>query len=200
MFTSIFMQATALPNGLSLNPATGRITGTPTQTGTFSVPVSATNAAGTVQAVLTIAVDAVPPAPYIYSDADASATVGAPFVYAIAGTSSGGAAITSYGVGNLPAGLGFNAQSGQIIGTPTGPAGTFQVPISTSVGAVTGNATLTLTIQPAAASSPRPVLTAPAGALGFVDNPLTLCVGQWRLRSGVRAARGAELRRGDGDH
>ena len=165
--------ATGLPGGLSFNSATGAITGTPTQAGTFSVPVSATNAVGTVQAVLTIAVDAVPPTPYIYSAADASATVGTPFVYAIAGTSSGGPAITTYGASNLPAGLNFNPQTGFITGTPTGPAGTFQVPVSSSIGAVVGNATLTLIIQAASASSIQPVLVAPAGALGFLDNPFS---------------------------
>ncbi len=169
--------ATGLPAGLSLNPATGNITGTPTQTGTFSVPVSATNAAGTVQAVLTIAVDAVPPVPYFYTPAEATATVGTPFVYAVGATASGGPAITSYGASNLPAGLSFNSQTGYITGTPTGPAGTFQIPISASVGAVVGSATLTLNIQPATTSSTQPVLASPAGALGFVDNPLTYALG-----------------------
>lgn len=41
--------ATGLPPGLSLNPANGRITGTPLQVGTFSVVLGATNAIGTAQ-------------------------------------------------------------------------------------------------------------------------------------------------------
>ena len=84
---------------------------------------------------------------------------------------------TSFGVDNRPAGLSRNARTGQITGTPTGPADTFQVPVSASVGAVTGNATLTLTIQPATTSSTQSVLAAPAGALGSVDNPLAYVLG-----------------------
>src|SRR5438093_1135226 len=39
--------ATGLPAGLSVNTATGIISGTPTASGTFSVTLSATNAGGT---------------------------------------------------------------------------------------------------------------------------------------------------------
>lgn len=48
--------ATGLPSGLTINPLSGLISGTPTQTGTFSVTVSATNSAGTVTAPLTITI------------------------------------------------------------------------------------------------------------------------------------------------
>jgi M6 family metalloprotease-like protein len=39
--------ASNLPGGLSINPASGRITGTPTSAGTFKINLSATNAIGT---------------------------------------------------------------------------------------------------------------------------------------------------------
>jgi uncharacterized repeat protein (TIGR02543 family) len=50
--------ATGLPTGLSINTATGAITGTPTVSGTFNVSISATNAIGTdtQNLVLTLAV------------------------------------------------------------------------------------------------------------------------------------------------
>ena len=56
--------AAGLPAGLSLNPATGVITGTPTVVGTYAVTLSATNAGGTGQAVLTLTV-APPPEPTV---------------------------------------------------------------------------------------------------------------------------------------
>ena len=46
----------ALPNGVTLNTMTGQISGTPTQSGTFNVTLSATNGAGTGTAMLTITV------------------------------------------------------------------------------------------------------------------------------------------------
>ncbi|MCX6953921.1 MAG: putative Ig domain-containing protein, partial [Verrucomicrobia bacterium] len=48
--------ATGLPAGLTLNPLTGAINGTPTASGTFVVTLTATNAAGTTPATLTITV------------------------------------------------------------------------------------------------------------------------------------------------
>jgi subtilisin-like proprotein convertase family protein len=48
--------ATGLPAGLSINPATGQISGTPTAAGTYSVTLSATNALGTGTANLALTV------------------------------------------------------------------------------------------------------------------------------------------------
>jgi len=48
--------ATGLPNGLSIDPATGRIGGTPAESGTFYVELAATNAVGTARAKLTLTI------------------------------------------------------------------------------------------------------------------------------------------------
>jgi uncharacterized repeat protein (TIGR02543 family) len=48
--------AAGLPGGLTVNTATGVITGTPTATGTFNVTISATNAGGTGSAILVLKV------------------------------------------------------------------------------------------------------------------------------------------------
>jgi len=48
--------ATGLPPGLTLNPLTGAINGTPTGSGTFVVTITATNSSGTSTATLTITI------------------------------------------------------------------------------------------------------------------------------------------------
>jgi hypothetical protein len=52
--------ASGLPPNLSINPSTGLISGTTTQSGTFNVGLSATNESGTGTAGLQLTVFAVP--------------------------------------------------------------------------------------------------------------------------------------------
>jgi len=54
--TPTSFNATSLPSWLSINTTTGVISGTPTTTGSFSIPISATNANGTGNATLTLTV------------------------------------------------------------------------------------------------------------------------------------------------
>ena len=53
--------AEPLPPGLSLDPVSGRITGTPTQVGNTRVVIGAANSAGRVSAILDLAVTTTPP-------------------------------------------------------------------------------------------------------------------------------------------
>jgi len=135
--------AAMLPPGLTLNTATGAITGTPTGAGTFSVNISATNSAGTGSATLVITVNSSASAPVISSSLAQSGTVGSAFNYQI--TASGSP--TSYGAAVLPAGLTLNTSTGAITGSPT-TAGTSNVSISATNGSGTGAATLVITVNP----------------------------------------------------
>jgi PKD repeat protein len=156
--------ATGLPPGLTLNPLTGAITGTPAAAGTFTVTLTATNSVGTTTATLVITVGASGTAPVITSPTTAPGTMGAPFVtYLIAATGLP----TSYTATGLPAGLTLNPLTGAITGTPT-VAGTFTVTLTATNSAGTSTATLVITI---AAAGTAPVITSPTTAPGTRGTP-----------------------------
>jgi hypothetical protein len=91
-----------LPDGLSVNTATGLISGTPTGPGVFSIPFSATNGGGTANATLTLSVGNAPaPAlPEFTSGAALRGLVGSPLTYTLTASNSP----TSFGATGLPAG------------------------------------------------------------------------------------------------
>ncbi|HTU32308.1 MAG TPA: putative Ig domain-containing protein [Candidatus Acidoferrum sp.] len=110
----------SLPAGVTLDPSSGTISGTPTATGTSSVTVEVTDAAShkahrgwgwSVGSRLSITTSALP-----------SGTVGA--AYSATLQVSGGQSPYSWSMssGSLPAGLSLNASSGVISGTPTASA------------------------------------------------------------------------------
>jgi len=151
--------ATGLPSMLTVNTATGAITGTPTATGSYTVTLSATNAGGTGTATLNLSVNN-PAAPVINSPLTATGTVNTAFSYQITATNSP----TSYGAMNLPDGLMVSASTGLISGTPTA-VGMSMVAISATNAGGTGSATLTLTVNNPAS----PIITSSPTANGTVN-------------------------------
>jgi len=137
--TSYSLVSGTLPPGVTLNTATGLVSGTPSATGAFTATLGATNGAGTGTAVVTFNVAL--GAPAITSSLSASGTIGQPFTYNIAATNNP----ISYAATGLPAGLTVNTGNGVISGTPTA-GGTFKVTISASNATTTVSATLTITI------------------------------------------------------
>ncbi len=108
----------SLPAGLTLNPSTGAVTGTPTASGsfTFSLQVTdANNKFATQPESLSITA-----APTITTPSLPSGDVGV--TYSTTPTVTGGTAPFSWAVvGSLPAGLSITSSTGAITGTPTTP-------------------------------------------------------------------------------
>jgi hypothetical protein len=178
---SVTLDAVNLPPGLSVNPSTGQILGTPTAAGTYSASVVGTNANGQGNpTTLTITIAPALNAPTVTSAAAASAQVGTAFTYQIAATNSP----TSYAALNAPAWLTVNSQSGGLSGTPTDPgSGTVQLAATNSAG--TGPATvLTISIAPAANT---PVVTSARTASGTVGTSFSYTIAASLSPTGYRA-------------
>lgn len=143
--------AQGLADGLTLDPASGVISGSPTRIGTFTAALTATNANGTGSATLTLTV--LPAAPPVISGPTEVTTVnGTAFTYQIVADGSP----ASYGADGLPAGLLLNPETGLISGVPTDNA-LSQVTLSATNARGTGTSLLKLSVVP---SLPTVTLTA----------------------------------------
>jgi hypothetical protein len=131
----------ALPPGLSLNPTTGAITGTPTTAGTYNYTVEVADAtaspgslAGTITSNCSITIAPIPQSLTIKCPAG-TGTVGG--YYSSSATVIGGTGPYTFSIasGALPAGLTLNTSTGAVTGTPT-KAGTytFTVKVTDSKG------------------------------------------------------------------
>jgi hypothetical protein len=107
----------SLPSGLTLDPVTGVLSGTPTASGTFVFSMAASSPAGTTARNLSLAVGS---APIFTSATSATFTAGTAVSFTVAATGvTSGYSFT----GTLPAGLKLNLTSGKISGTPAAGSG-----------------------------------------------------------------------------
>jgi hypothetical protein len=121
------VSASGLPAGLSINPASGLISGTPAAEGSFAVTLTVTDGAFTTSSILQLTFTSDPAVPIIVGPSSASLIAGQFFSYTINASSSADPLSdpTTYTlIGTLPAGLTFNAATGTISGIYTGPLGT----------------------------------------------------------------------------
>jgi hypothetical protein len=153
----------AVPSGLSLNPSTGEISGTPTSPGAFPFTAKSMDTSGdptqnTIQSLCTVTITT-PPAPLTLACPSPTDAVGVPFSSALVAT--GGNPPYSFFItsGSLPPGLNLNASTGAITGTDTTAAGSFPFTarvIDSSGNSAANSAMRNCMIVAAAAAPPPP--------------------------------------------
>ena len=184
-----------LPTGLGLNANTGAVTGTPSATYSVANVVFSVKDANNVVAstTSTVSFTVVAPAPAISATATTTAqslTVGSAMASFSPLTPSGGATPYTYSItsGTLPTGLGLNASTGTVTGTPSATYSTanvvFSVKDANNVVAST-TSTVSFTVSwPAGYVSQGGLTWMPASSLLVYAQALTLCSNQgagWRL-------------------
>ena len=169
-----------LPTGLTLNSATGLLTGTPTTAGTFSFTVQAGNLAGSVAtSLLTVVIARAPQAPVFTADSPSlTATAELPYP-SYSFTASGYPAPTfALAGGSLPIGLVLDPITGALSGTPL-VAGVATFTVSA------GNATSTVS------SPPISILVAPEDVAPPAPATVTLTAGMASLTASWTPVDGA---------
>ena len=135
-----------LPSGLSFNTSTGVISGTPsTASPATNYTITAANSGGSTNAVISIAVNEIPPSNLSYTSSNIF-NVCIP-ITALSPSVSGGAAV-SYSISpSLPAGLNLNSSSGVITGTPSiaSPTTNYTITATNSVGS--SSTTITILVN-----------------------------------------------------
>jgi hypothetical protein len=145
-----------LPAGLSLNSATGVISGTPTQSvANLSLSFTVTDSSATplsASFTLSLTVTAASSGITITTQSLPNGQINVAYSATLAATGGTAPYTWTLSGGTLPAGLTLNGATGAITGTPTAPASavmlTFKV-MDSSSPALTQTATLTMTIFPA---------------------------------------------------
>jgi len=126
----------ALPTGLTLNTATGNISGTPTATGTSNFTISATNSGGVDSVAYQVVTQLA--APVITKTSLPGGVKGTAYSQSI--TTTGESVTYSISAGTLPTGLTLNSTSGLISGTPTAAASFNFTVTATNAGGSTSQA------------------------------------------------------------
>jgi serine protease len=154
------LSAGGLPPGLTLDPVSGRLRGTPTAAGSYSFTVRAANGMGTgATQPVTLRINQTLG---FTSQLPPGASVGQAYSHRF--TASGTPAPTfRVATGQLPPGLSLNATTGVLAGTPTGTGGTFDLTFEATNGTETALQPVSLLVGavPAFTSS-----TLPSGQIG----------------------------------
>lgn len=152
--------AVGLPNGLSIDKATGKISGIPTESGTFGLVVTAENGADKTQKQFSLIISD-NRIPQITTKDLPAGEVGKTYNATLEAT---GGKVTTWTVAGLPNGLSFNRNTGEIAGMPT-EEGNFDISVTAANEKGSDKATIKLVIT----NPYRPIITVedlPDGRVG----------------------------------
>jgi hypothetical protein len=135
-----------LPTGLSLNGTTGVISGTPTQSGEFTLTFTATNGSSSPTTVLTMLVAS---APVVTTSALPDGDVGNVYLGVLAATGTTPIAWAIVPGNRFPDGLTLDGNTGVVSGVPT-RAETLNVIVRATNGAGSNTKSVSIKIDPAA--------------------------------------------------
>jgi endonuclease G len=172
--------ASGLPAGLSCNPATGLISGTPTVPGIYSATLTASNASGDGTASISITVSQNSNAPLITGNLSAAGQVREPFEFQPTTSNPPKAWLAS----NLPAGLDIDSTTGLITGTPTA-AGNFTVWLTVQNDFGSDSKTLLLAIKNPSLALSMPELTGFSSTLGSASTSRSYTVSGTELSGDI---------------
>jgi hypothetical protein len=136
--------ATGLPAGLTLDPATGAVIGTPTADGTFLVTITANDGTDTITTNLSMVIAPSSSSSFHWNYLGVPAAlkdVEYDRVPPIVLTAEGAAGAVTYAATGLPAGMSYDAASGEISGTP---AQTGEYPVTFTASDAGSGAVITL--------------------------------------------------------
>ncbi|HEX9004896.1 MAG TPA: putative Ig domain-containing protein [Blastocatellia bacterium] len=158
-----------LPSGLSLNPSTGIISGTPTATGTSTFTVKA-QAAGGCNATQSYTLAIVCPAVTLSPATLPNGATGAAYSQTVSASPAGGNYTYVVTTGSLPAGLNLNPATGLLSGTPTANgSSTFRI-TATGFGGCTGFRDYTVVVGGGGCGTITLPASLPNGSVGQLYN------------------------------
>ena len=181
--TPTLSKSGALPSGVTFSTATGVLSGTPAagSAGVYPITFTASNGVSPnamQNFTLTASTVAQPP---VITSSTAMTTAGQRFVYQIVATQMP----TSYSASGFPSGFLFNNTTGVLSGVPA-QAGTYQIALHASNPIGTGNATLTLTVNPAPSSGP--IITSGTSETGRTGTPFNFQILASRTTAAARVS------------
>jgi hypothetical protein len=193
----------SLPTGVTLNPVTGAVSGTPTTVGTYSFAVSASDAHGDAATSATYSLVVSYPAMQITTATLPAGYIGSSYPSTVLAATGGAGVGSNYAWtvasgSSLPAGLSLST-AGVISGTPSGSAATTNAMLMVTDSTSSLSATVTLPIQIKAAVSIS-ATTFPTGYVGsaYSATQLTATGGSgnystWSLVNGSSLPAGLSL-------